>query len=136
MKTTVVLDINVVLDLWHFVDRRACLIDEQLQCGALRLVTCSSLNQDLKNVLSREAFSASASKVWAHWQTFAHEIELTERAPWRCADADDQKLLDLAVSAKAQALLTRDRALLALARRASASSLQIAKPEGFIACPA
>ena len=35
----------------------------------------------------------------------------------RCSDADDQKFLELALAARADALLTKDRALLSLAKR-------------------
>ena len=41
--------------------------------------------------------------------------------------------VDLAVAHQAQALLTRDRSLLALARRARASGLLIGAPERWIA---
>ena len=47
------------------------------------------------------------------------ELTQLERASLpRCSDADDQKFLELALAARADVLLTRDRALLALARRA------------------
>ena len=46
----------------------------------------------------------------------------------RCSDPDDQKFLELALAARADALLTRDRALLALARRAP---FRIVSPADF-----
>jgi predicted nucleic acid-binding protein len=45
-------------------------------------------------------------------------LSAAERASLpRCTDADDQKFLELALAARADALLTKDRALLRLARR-------------------
>jgi predicted nucleic acid-binding protein len=45
-----------------------------------------------------------------------------------CTDPDDQKFLDAAFSAAADLLLTRDKALLKLARRAEAAGLLIRRP--------
>jgi predicted nucleic acid-binding protein len=45
-----------------------------------------------------------------------------------CSDIDDQKFLDLAYSSGAQVLITKDRALLKLARRAS-GTLRIVTPD-------
>ena len=47
----------------------------------------------------------------------------------RCSDIDDQKFIDLAVAARAVALLSADRAVLRLARRASAWGLAITTVE-------
>jgi len=49
-----------------------------------------------------------------------------------CKDPDDQKFLELAVGAGATHLLTRDRALLKMARRRGISGLlAIVTPEAF-----
>jgi len=55
-----------------------------------------------------------------------------------CRDPDDQKFLEAALAARAEFLLTRDRALLELARRAGhaqrrAVPFRILTPEGFAA---
>jgi len=47
----------------------------------------------------------------------------------RCSDGDDQKFIDLAVASGAIWLISRDRAVLRLARRASAFGLAIVTPE-------
>jgi len=47
----------------------------------------------------------------------------------RCSDSDDQKFIDLAVASGAAWLISRDRAVLRLARRASAFGLAIVTPE-------
>lgn len=49
----------------------------------------------------------------------------------RCRDKDDQKFLEAALAARAEFLVTKDRALLHLARRTARFS--IVTPEGFAA---
>ena len=49
----------------------------------------------------------------------------------RCTDADDQKFIDLALGARAVALLSADRAVLRLARRAAAFGLVITTVAGW-----
>ena len=51
----------------------------------------------------------------------------------QCSDPDDQKFLDLAHAQGAGWLLSRDRAVLKLARRAARFSLTITVPEGWSA---
>jgi predicted nucleic acid-binding protein len=65
------------------------------------------------------------------WRTLARPVQDLRAAPWSCRDTDDQKFLDLAFSAPAALLFTKDRALLDLARRARRQGLQILQPAGY-----
>ncbi len=131
MVPKVVLDIHVVLDFWHFNDLRTQRLRSQVHARELQVVTCAALDEELDDVLSRSAFFHSRDHVLQHWRTLAVTVDVHQIAPWRCRDPDDQKLLDLAVSARADALITRDKALLALTQRASATALKIVSPERF-----
>ena len=131
MTPRVVLDTNVILDLWHFDDLDAHPLRAMLDAGALRVVTSDAVDAELADVLSRTQFCASRDAVLARWRAVATTIRVTDAAPWACRDPDDQKLLDLAVCARAAALITKDKALLSLARRAAAAGLQIVSPRRF-----
>jgi hypothetical protein len=56
------------------------------------------------------------------WTRHAREVPvpapLGAAARLHCTDADDQKFIDLAIAARAHTLVTRDKALLRLARKA------------------
>jgi predicted nucleic acid-binding protein len=51
----------------------------------------------------------------------------------RCRDKDDQKFLEAALAARADVLVTKDRALLDLARSRTAVPFRVLTPEGFAA---
>jgi hypothetical protein len=56
------------------------------------------------------------------WSSFAHSVDppapLGAGARLHCTDPDDQKFIDLAIAVSAHTLVTRDKALLKLARKA------------------
>ena len=66
--------------------------------------------------------------MWAGWQRWCETVEPlghASTAGLRCTDPDDQKFIDLALQTGASALLSRDRAVLKLARRAAVHGLPI-----------
>ena len=77
------------------------------------------------------------TNVWLDWLVFddptiapIKAAVATERARLpACRDPDDQKFLEAALAARAEFLLTKDRALLELARRPL--PFRILAPEGF-----
>ena len=85
-----------------------------------------------------------AETVASAWYRHAHEVPepppLGAGARLHCSDPDDQKFIDLAISARAHTLVTRDKALLRLARRALAlHGVRVCKPETWsaeLACQA
>jgi predicted nucleic acid-binding protein len=70
----------------------------------------------------------------ARWQRHGRAVEipppLGAAVRLHCTDADDQKFIDLAIAARAHTLVTRDKALLRLARKAAERhGVRICKPE-------
>ena len=52
-RPTVVLDSNVVLDLWFFADPRVATLRQAVESGQLRWVTTPALQEELSHVLSQ-----------------------------------------------------------------------------------
>ncbi|MBL8314841.1 MAG: putative toxin-antitoxin system toxin component, PIN family [Rubrivivax sp.] len=133
----VVLDTNVVLDWQVFQDRRAAPLARSLALGQMRWHATSAMLCELRAVLARPL-----SRCWegrrehaltSDLSLWAATVETTAGpAPGlTCRDPDDQKFLDLALSLRAPWLVTRDRALLELARKAAPRGLAIVTPEGW-----
>ena len=79
-----------------------------------------------------------AAAVASAWSLHGHRVE-TPSPPGaatrlQCTDADDQKFIDLGVAARAHTLVTRDKALLRLARKAlDRHGLRVCRPEAWSA---
>lgn len=129
---TVVLDTNVVLDLWLFQDAAALGLRAALEGHRLDAVRSAACDHELADVLRRPQFAAyaAAGGLLRRWQSLARPLEPRQAAPWHCSDRDDQKFLDLAHAAAATVLVTKDRALLKLARAARARGLAIVAVAG------
>ena len=113
---------------------------EAITTGRLRWLVTGPMLDELLHVLGRG--------VLARWQPDAEALKAACRrwagvcpAPTpqgaarrlRCRDADDQKFIDLALAERAGWLVSRDRAVLALARRARPLGLAIVTPETWAA---
>ena len=138
-RSSVVLDTNVVLAWWVFADPRISVLTKALESGQLRWCMTQAMRAELAAVLRRplhKRWEAQRERALtfdaADWAEIVEEPGIDPKAPWPCADPDDQKFLDLAWTAKAPWLLTRDRALLHWSRRARAVGLHIARPEAWL----
>jgi putative PIN family toxin of toxin-antitoxin system len=130
----VVLDTNVVLDLWLFGDMRAQPLQQALHSGRVIALVTAPMLAELADVLSRpfvNAWPVAPSQVLATLQASSRLVDPpvpSPRAP-RCTDGDDQQFIDLAWAWPAGTLFSRDRAVLRLARAALRHGLQITTPE-------
>lgn len=121
-----VLDTNVVLDLLYWHDPAAAPLLAALEDGSASAVTDARCFAELQHVLrlDRFALDAAARQAMALRYRAICQWHETAAAPARslprCKDADDQKFLELALDAAADLLVTKDKALLALARRRQA----------------
>lgn len=119
-----VLDTNVVLDLFHWRNPAAAPILAAARCGRASLLTNSACLAELEHVLRRPDFGLDEDAAAAVLLQYRAVVALCDSvvAPQplpplpRCRDRDDQKFLELARDAAADLLVTRDKALLTLAR--------------------
>ena len=126
MTPALVLDTNIVLDLWVFRDPRAEPLAAALARGGFGWLATPAMREELVRVLAYAHIAArlaaggiEPSHVLACFDAHARMVEAPPKAPVTCADADDQKFIDLAVSHKCL-LLSKDAAVLALRSRLAA----------------
>jgi len=130
-----VLDTNVVLDWLLF--QNPCMTPwvAALTAGRVRWQASPAMRNELAHVLERglaSARGATPQPCLAAWDRWAEMVPALPAAPARrlhCTDPDDQMFIDLAQTQGARWLLTRDRALLRLARRARAQGIEVSTPE-------
>jgi len=130
---TLVLDTNVALDWLLFRDPTTAPLATALAAGRWRWLASRSMREELEHVLTLGALAGrqtDAAAVLAAWDGAAESVDPPVARPpvfppLRCSDPDDQKFIDLALQVGALALISRDRAVLKLARRARARGLRI-----------
>jgi putative PIN family toxin of toxin-antitoxin system len=127
----VVLDTNVLLDFWVFDDPGARSLRAAFDDGRIRALRSAASDAELEDVLSRPQFGLGDSRrrlLLDAWRQKATSVEHIFPALFACADPHDQKFVELALSAHADALVTKDKALLKLRRRAARDGLRILAP--------
>jgi putative PIN family toxin of toxin-antitoxin system len=126
-----VIDTNVLLDFWVFDDPIARRLRSALDDGAVIALSSGECVDEFTAVLMREQFDVATEKrfdILRRWARLAERIEHVHAAPLTCTDPHDQKFLDLACTARADWLVTKDKALLKLGKRASRNGLLIITP--------
>jgi putative PIN family toxin of toxin-antitoxin system len=119
----IVLDTNIVLDVFVFNDPAAGPLKQALDAGELQWVATQSMRDELERVLAYPKIVArlahyqrTASGVLASFDAQAKLVAVADKALYTCRDADDQKFIDLAVAHQA-VLLSKDAAVLCMAKR-------------------
>jgi len=119
----VVLDTNIVLDVFVFADADARPVRAALEAGALDWIATAPMRDELARVLAypqiapRLAFYAlGAGDVLDAFDRHARLTPVAGKARLTCKDPDDQKFIDLAVAGRAL-LLSKDRHVLSMAKR-------------------
>lgn len=135
----IVLDTNVVLDAWLFGEPSAQPLRAALGLGRLRWVTTAAMLDELAHVLARPLpprwEPQRQAVLGIDFGTLARRVDAPaplaagRRLP--CTDPDDQKFIDLAVARRCRWLLSRDRALLRLRRRAADWGVAVLRPEDW-----
>lgn len=136
-RAVVVIDTNAVLDCLLFRDPSVTALAAALRAGALAWIATPRMLDELAQVLPRPAFDRWGAQREAALAD-AHRLCTVVPAPepaaagrlW-CSDADDQPFIDLALAHPARWLLSRDRALLRLARAARRHGVQVLAPAAW-----
>lgn len=131
-KRSIVIDTNVCLDLFVFRDPRWSALLAALRNGSVEAVTRDDCRTEWLMVLEYPHLPLDADSrrhAMAEFDTLIACIP-RERLPARddvklplCKDPDDQKFLELARDAQAHILVTKDKALLKLARKTARAGL-------------
>ena len=130
-----VIDTNVLLDFWVFEEPRAAPLRLAVESGQVGALRSGPSVDEFSDVLGRPVFGVSNERrctILRHWDRLAVPIDRVHAAPFACSDPHDQKFLDLALTAGADWLISKDKALLKLARRARREGLQIVDPAGAV----
>ena len=129
-RQPVVLDTNIVLDVFVFNDAAAQPVKQALQAGELDWLATQAMRDELARVLAYPQiiprlvfYQLAAEDVLAAFDRHARLTDVAAKAAVTCSDADDQKFIDLAVAAKAL-LLSKDRDVLSMQKRLMAQGIR------------
>jgi putative PIN family toxin of toxin-antitoxin system len=129
----VVLDTNIVLDVFLFDDAAAKPLKPALETGTLRWLATQHMRNELervldyKHLLPRMAYyQVSAADILAAFDRHATLVDVAPRITAVCKDPDDQCFIDLAVAHQAL-LLSKDKAVLSMKKRLAALGVSTLK---------
>ena len=103
----------------------------RILAGRLRWLACPSMEKEWHQVWPRSYLKPWQPDPMLTLTVFQHATFVDEPPPCglRCKDPDDQVFIDAAVVWQARWLVTRDRALLKLTRRARRWGVEVLTPE-------
>ncbi len=118
-----VLDTNIVLDVLVFDDPATRVLKAAVQRGQVRWLATSAMREELARVLAYpkivqrlSLLQRQAHQVLAQFDALAQIVVAAPKAALTCADADDQKFIDLALAHQAT-VISKDKAVLCMAKR-------------------
>jgi putative PIN family toxin of toxin-antitoxin system len=119
----IILDTNIVLDLFVYHDPLQATLDKALRAGRLQWLATSAMRDELARVLDypqvarrRLIKEQSVDAVLAQMDSLAKFVAPAPKAPYTCKDPDDQIFIDLACEHQC-VLLSKDKAVLAMRSR-------------------
>ncbi|MGA7832457.1 MAG: putative toxin-antitoxin system toxin component, PIN family [Terracidiphilus sp.] len=131
VRARVVFDTNVVLSALLFTHGRLNWLVGHWQTGDCVPLLSRATGAELARILAYPKFRLTAIEqleALSEYLTYCEDVEAVQSCPVLCRDAQDQPLLDLAQSGKADILITGDDDLLSLAGQ---TSFLIETPESY-----
>jgi putative PIN family toxin of toxin-antitoxin system len=123
LPTVLVLDTNIVLDLFVYEDPATVPLRERLADAQMRWLATPVMREELRRVLDYPQVlkrlasrTLTAELVLAAFDARVQIVEVAPKAPYTCKDGDDQQFIDLAVQHRAT-LLSKDKAVLCMRKR-------------------
>ena len=123
MPETMVLDTNIVLDVFVFNDTAAEPVRRALASGEIDWLATMPMRDELARVLAYPQIVARlifyklcADDVLAAFDKHVRMVAVAPKATLRCSDPDDQQFIDLAVEHGAL-LLSKDKAVVCMKKR-------------------
>lgn len=136
----VILDTQIVMDWLVFNEQTLLPLIASVESRRLRWTATEAMKAELLHVLGRGVaarYAPDLERVQATFERHCHfvpEPVLSIARP-RCSDTDDQKFIDLGLSLAVTQpvwLLSRDRAVLKVAKRAAKLGLPILSPTAWL----
>ena len=128
---TLVLDTNIVLDLFVFGDAKSRPLQALLLDGRLDWLATRPMRDELEHVLAYSHIQAwmgrlplAAADVLAGFDRHTRLVDVPARAAITCGDPDDQMFIDLAVRHRCM-LLSKDAAVLTLKNKLAALQVEV-----------
>jgi putative PIN family toxin of toxin-antitoxin system len=142
--TSVVIDTNVILDMFLYTDPRVSALVAALNSGELQWLATRVMREELARVLQYEhlqkrlvgktsaevastdqgSATARALLILDKMDQQAHLVEVAPRASYVCKDVDDQKFIDLAQAHRSM-LISKDKAVLSMKNRMARVGVQV-----------
>lgn len=126
----VVIDTQVLLDWLVFHDPSTASLAAAIEAGQVDWIAEDGGLAELRHVAQGRALAAYEPSLDRIDEAIARHCRrlptpLARACGLICRDADDQRFIDLAITAQARWLITRDKDLLALRKRAAAKGLRV-----------
>lgn len=135
----IAIDTNVCLDLFVFHDPRWTALLSALKSGAVEAVTREDCRMEWRIVLGYSQLPLNDDTRIESAAIFDSLIKCIDPVPRvdirlpACSDPDDQKFLELSRDARVSMLITKDKALLKLARKTVKAGLfKIIQPQAWV----
>lgn len=134
----IVIDTNVVFDLFVFAEPASGALRDAIDRGAVRWIATRAMADECLDVVERgalKAWNANPAALRAAWQRRCEMVngpsDMERLSAPRCSDPDDQIFIDLAIARRARWLFTKDRAVLRLSARLRPFGVEVRSPEGW-----
>ena len=119
----VVLDTNIILDVWVFSDAAAVPLRQALTAGTLDWLATQAMRDELARVLAYPKivtrlnfYQQNAGGVLAAFDQHTRLVGVPSKSSLTCSDPDDQKFIDLAMAYQAL-IFSKDKAVISMSKR-------------------